>query len=76
MGPRAPWVVAAWTAAILCLRVAHIVLSMTVARGTFYSPYLDSGQLALTFAILASVPVAAAFLGIATIRDTNAGGPE
>jgi hypothetical protein len=37
--------------------IAHIVLGMTVARATFYSPYLDSGQLALTMAMLASLPL-------------------
>lgn len=43
-----------WTAAFLSLRIAHIAIGMTVARGTFYSPYLDSGQLAFTYLMLAS----------------------
>jgi hypothetical protein len=46
--------VVAWTAAFLSLRIAHIAIGMTVARGTFYSPYLDSGQLAFTYLMLAS----------------------
>ncbi len=47
-----------WTIAFLCLRVAHIAIGMTIARGTFYSPYLDSGQLAFTYLMLASAPIA------------------
>lgn len=45
-----------WTTSFLCLRIAHIAIGMTIARGTFYSPYLDSGQLAFTYLMLASVP--------------------
>lgn len=54
MTPPARRRVMAWTVAFLCLRVAHIVIGMTLARGTFYSPYLDSGQLAFTSLMLAS----------------------
>ncbi|HEU4733212.1 MAG TPA: hypothetical protein VFT22_35210, partial [Kofleriaceae bacterium] len=46
--------VVAWTVAFLCLRIAHVAVGMTIARGTFYSPYLDSGQLAFTCLMLAS----------------------
>ena len=52
--------VVAWTVAFLCLRIAHIAAGMTVARGTFYSPYLDSGQLAFTCLMLASALLVAA----------------
>jgi len=52
----------AWTFALLCLRIAHIAVGMTVARGTFYSPYLDSGQLVFTYLMLASVPIVIALV--------------
>jgi hypothetical protein len=63
---------AGWTTAFLSLRVAHIVFGMTVARGTFYSPFLDSGQLALTMAMLASVPLVLLFEAIALSRELGA----
>jgi hypothetical protein len=60
----------AWTTAFLCLRIAHIVIGMTVARGTFYSPYLDSGQLAFTCLMLASAPlVIALFAAVGVWHD-------
>ena len=65
IGSRALWMVTGWTAVFLCLRIAHIVLGMTIARGTFYSPYLDSGQLALTMAMLASLPLVLGLQGLA-----------
>ncbi len=42
------------------LRIAHIAIGMTLARGTFYSPYYDSGQLAFTYLMLLSAPIAIA----------------
>ncbi|HJZ83569.1 MAG TPA: alkaline phosphatase family protein [Polyangia bacterium] len=45
-------------AAFLVLRIGHVILSMTLARGTFYSPYVDAGQLLFTFAMLASLLLA------------------
>jgi hypothetical protein len=63
----------AWTIGFLCLRIAHIVAGMTVARGTFYSPYLDSGQLVFTYLMLASVPIVIAlFAAIGAWRDPPA----
>jgi len=54
--------VIAWITAFLCLRIAHIVIGMTIARGTFYSPYLDSGQLIFTYLMLAATPIVIAWL--------------
>ena len=54
-----------WTIAFLALRIAHIAIGMTLARGTFYSPYLDSGQLAFTYLMLLSAPIAIAVLAAA-----------
>jgi hypothetical protein len=59
----------AWTVAFLCLRLAHIAIGMTIAKGTFYSPYRDSGQLVFTYLMLASVPIAvAAFASVGAWR--------
>jgi hypothetical protein len=69
LAPAARRTVVGWTAAWLCLRVAHIAVSMTVARGTFYSPYLDSGQLVFTYLMLASAPVV---LALFAARDVTA----
>jgi hypothetical protein len=66
LAPASRRTVVAWTAAFLCLRIAHIAMSMTVARGTFYSPYLDSGQLVFTYLMLASVPIV---LALVATRD-------
>jgi hypothetical protein len=54
--------VIAWIAGFLGLRIAHIVIGMTIARGTFYSPYLDSGQLIFTYVMLATTPLVIAWL--------------
>ncbi len=62
MEPAARRRVVTWTIAFLCLRIAHIVIAMTFARGTFYSPYYDSGQLVFTYLMLLSGPVAVAVL--------------
>jgi hypothetical protein len=64
--------VMAWTVAFLCLRVAHIVIGMTVARGTFYSPYLDSGQLAFTCLMLASAFLLVALSSLASLASAAA----
>jgi hypothetical protein len=56
--------VIAWIVAFLCLRIAHIVIGMTIARGTFYSPYLDSGQLIFSYLMLASAPIVIAWLAV------------
>lgn len=62
--------VIAWTAGFLCLRIAHIVIGMTAARGTFYSPYLDSGQLVFTCLMLASAPIVIAlFAAVGSFQD-------
>ena len=53
-----------WTGAFFALRIAHIVVGMTVARGTFYSPYLDSGQLLFTYLMGVSAPLVVALLAI------------
>ncbi len=58
MTPVARRAVVAWCVAFLCLRIAHITIGMTIAHGTFYSPYLDSGQLVFTAIMLASAPLA------------------
>jgi hypothetical protein len=46
-------------AAFWSLRIGHIVASMTLARGTFYSPYADSGHLGFMLLMLASTMLAA-----------------
>jgi hypothetical protein len=59
----------------LILRIAHIVVGMTVARGTFYSPFLDAGQLALTMLMLASMPLVMTFeaAALSRAREGSAG---
>jgi hypothetical protein len=69
LAPAARRTVVAWTAGLLCLRVAHIAVAMTLASGTFYSPYLDSGQLVFTYLMLASAPVV---LALFAARDAIA----
>ena len=40
---------------------------MTIARGTFYSPYLDSGQLAFTCLMLASAVLLVALASMVSL---------
>ena len=65
-------------AAFLVLRIGHVIASMTLSRGTFYSPYIDAGQLLFTFAMLASLLAAAGALeALAAARNgvvTSPGG--
>ena len=65
LGPATRRTVITWTAAFFCLRIAHIAIGMTLARGTFYSPYLDSGQLAFTYLMLLSCPIVVALFAAA-----------
>ena len=67
LAPAARRTALVWTIAFLCLRIAHIAIGMTIARGTFYSPYLDSGQLAFTYLMLLSAPIAIAVLAAAGV---------
>ncbi len=55
LAPRVRWRVIEVCGAFMLLRIAHIVLSMTVARGTVHSPYHEVGPRFLTLVMAVSV---------------------
>ena len=52
---RVRWRVVGCCGAFLLLRVGHIVLSMTIARGTVHSPHADVAPVFLTLVMLATL---------------------
>jgi hypothetical protein len=62
------WRVLAGCVAFTLLRIGHVVLSMTITRGTFYSPYEDTGHLLFLVAMLGSLGVAALLISLPHIR--------
>jgi hypothetical protein len=52
-------------------RVGHVVLSMTITRGTFYSPYLDAGHLLFQLAMLGSLVIVGAAVGLRSAGVQN-----
>jgi len=66
--PRVRWRVVGCCGAFLLLRVGHIVLSMTIARGTVHSPHADVAPVFLTLVMLATLVAFAVVLAAVTPR--------